>query len=546
MRRNGSRDSATIWRAYRSFVLVPTTLAGLFLLTVPLLSAAAEKTQTASQKSPATSTRKPAGGPVPRLVVVVVIDQFRSDYLDRFSSEFGDGGFRRLEREGASFRQCFYSYAITETGPGHATIATGTTPDRHGIGANEWFDRLQSKLVYAVGDDGSPTIGGAPGQRGVSPRNLLGSTLSDEMRLASGGRSRAFGVALKDRSAILSVGHGANGAYWYDAKSGNWVTSVYYRNALPEYIGEFNRKHPVPQPLADFPNTAASIQTTVELAETLLQEEKLGAGTATDFLFVGFSANDYAGHRWGPYSKEVEKLSMETDRILAGFLQYLDAHIGRGNYWLALSADHGVAPTLAQARDASMARLEASSIDRKAVKAAIEKAISDQWGAAQWLLPGDDIYFDPKTLSDKNVRIEEAVRVAGNAARRVPGVWGYFSRYSTPMPDSIAEAYRRSDSPVRRPDIQVIPYPFGLPDAIGGGTTHGTPFTYDTQVPLIIVGAPFLPGEYYVRCSPADLAVTLAAMLRVHAPALANGRVLTEALRSTQGSAQPGRLAVPR
>ena len=498
-----------------------------------------------AQKGPATAAKRAASGPVPRLVVVVVIDQFRADYLDLFKNEYGEGGFRRLEREGASFRECFYPYAITETGPGHATIATGTTPDRHGIGANEWFDRLQDRLIYAVGDDGSPAIGGAPGQRGVSPRNLLGSSLSDEMRLATGGKSRAYGVALKDRAAILSVGHGANGAYWYDAKSGSWVTSVYYRTALPDYIVEFNRKHPVTQ-LADFPNTAASSQTTVELAETLVEKEKLGSGGATDYLFVGFSANDYAGHRSGPYSKEVEQISVETDKILAGFLQYLDTHIGKGNYWLALSADHGVAPTLAQARDPNVARLEATNVDRKAVKAAIEKAVTDQWGAAKWLLPGDDIYFNPKTLTEKNVRIEEAVRIGGNAARRVAGVWGYFSRYSTPMPDSIAEFYRRSDSPVRRPDIQIVPYPFGLPDSTGGGTTHGTPFTYDTQVPLILVGGPFLPGEYYTRCSPADLAVTFAAMLRVHVPALATGRVLTEALRSPLTSAQQGRLPTPR
>ena len=500
----------------------------------------------AGQKAPATAARKPAGAPVPRLVVVMVIDQFRSDYLDRFADKFGDGGFRRLEREGASFRECYYTYATTETGPGHATIATGTTPDRHGIGSNEWFDRILGKLVYSAGDDGSPVIGGAPGQRGASPRNLIGSTLSDEMRLATGGKSRVFGVALKDRAAILSVGHGANGAYWYDAKSGNWVTSVYYRNALPDYIVEFNHKHPVAQPLAEFPNTAASSQMTVELAETIVEKEKLGMGGATDFLFVGFSANDYAGHRWGPYSTQVEQITVETDGILAHWLQFLDARIGKGNYWLALSADHGVAPTLAQARDANVARLEAANIDRKAVKAAIEKAMAEHWGAAQWLLPGDDIYFDPKTLNDKNVHIEDAVRVSGDAARRVPGVWGYFSRYRSPMADTLADSYRRSDAPGRRPDLYVVPYPFGLPDATGGGTTHGTPYTYDTQVPLILVGGPFLPGEYYVRCSPTDLAVTLAAMLRVHVPALANGRVLTEALRISQPNAATGRLAAPR
>jgi arylsulfatase A-like enzyme len=498
-----------------------------------------------ARKAATAGGRKAATAPVPRLVVVVVIDQFRADYLDLFAGEFGEGGFRRLEREGASFRECFYAYAITETGPGHATIATGTTPDRHGIGANDWFDSTQEKMVYAVGDDGSPTIGGAPGQRGVSPRNLLGSTLSDEMRLATGGKSRVYGVAVKDRAAILSTGHGANGAYWYDTKSGNWVTSVYYRTALPEYIAEFSRKHPAPQPTAEFPYSSAANQATAELAETILEKEKLGAGSATDFLFIGFSANDYVGHRWGPYSPEVHKMALETDGILAGLLQFLDARVGKGNYWLALSADHGVAPTLAQARDPKVAHLGAQNIDRRQVRAAMEKALNDRWGVARWLLPGEDIYFDRNTLADKNVRIEEAVRVAGDAARKMTGVWGYYSRYTTPMPDSIAEAYRRSDPPGRRADLQLVPQPFGLPDATAGGTTHGTPYTYDSQVPLILVGAPFQPGEYYARCSPADLAVTLAAMLRVHVPALATGRVLTEALRSSLGGATQGRLTAP-
>ena len=193
-----------------------------------------------------------------------------------------------------------------------------------------------------------------------------------------------------------------------------------------------------------------------------------------------------------------------------------------------------------------MAHLDAANIDRKAVKAAMEKALSDRWGAARWLLPSEDIYFDRKTLTDKNLRVEDAVRVAGDAARKIAGVWGYYSRYTTPMPDSIAEVYRRSEAPGRRPDLQMVPYPFGLPDATGGGTTHGTPFTYDSQVPLILVGAPFLPGRYYARCSPADLAVTLAAVLPVHVPALATGRVLTEALRSAQAGAAPGHLPPTR
>jgi len=484
--------------------------------------------------------------------VVLVIDQFRSDYLDLYRSEFGDGGFVRLMREGAVFRECFYPYAITETGPGHATLATGTTPDRHGITANDWFSASQGKTIYALLDESSQVVGGTPGQTPVSPRNLIGTTLSDEMRMATFGKSRVFGVALKDRAAILSTGHGANGAFWFDSSGTGFVTSTYYRSLLPDWVAAFNRSH-APQLPADpvgrkaavslFRQSGVANRLVADFALALVDNEKVGRGEATDFLFIGFSANDYAGHAFGPYSQEVRRITHETDAVLADLLRQLDSKIGRGKYWLALSADHGVAPTLAEARDPNVARIEAISLDLKAVRSAIEAALNQRWGSAHWLLPSEGIYFDRKVLTEKNLHIEEVVRAAEEAARRVPGVWGSVSRYGTHMPDSIIQSYSRSGSPGRRPDIDIVPLPFALPDGEKGGTTHGTPFTYDSQVPLILVGAPFAPGEYYQRCSPMDVAVTLAAMLHVHAPALATGRVLTEALTLRSAAASGGRAA---
>ena len=516
------------------------------ILAIPI-SAAAQKASAAVVK------KAPAAGPTPRLLVVLVIDQFRSDYLDLYRGEFGEGGFLRLMREGAVFRECFYSYAITETGPGHATLATGTTPDRHGITGNEWYSTLVGKTIYALLDEGSMVIGGTPGQTPVSPRNLIGTTLSDEMRLATGGKSRVFGVALKDRAAILSTGHGGNGAYWFDGGGSGFVTSLYYRSLLPDWVLAFNKNHALQLPLdpaarkaavAHFRETGDANRLVADFALAMMENEKIGRGEATDFLFIGFSANDYAGHAHGPYSDEVRKITHETDVVIADLLRQLDTRIGHGKYWLALSADHGVAPTLAEARDANLSRLDAKSIDMKAARTAVEDALNQRWGSAHWLLPVEGFYFDRKVLTDKNVRIEDAVRVAGEAVRQIPGVWGIVSRYGTYMPDSIIQAYQRSSSPGRRPDLDIVPLPFALPSTVQGGTTHGTPFTYDTQVPLILAGGPFLPGEYYQRCSPADLAVTLSAMLRVHSPSLATGRVLVEAL--TPRSAPGARIPPPR
>jgi hypothetical protein len=517
------------------------------ILTIPFSAAAQKVHSTEPKKAPA------AAGPSPRLVVVLVIDQFRSDYLDLYRGEFGDGGLVRLMREGANFRECFYNYAITETGPGHATLATGTTPDRHGISENGWYSPLVGKTIYALLDESSMVIGGTSGQTPVSPRNLIGTTLSDEMRLATGGKSRVFGVALKDRAAILSTGHGGNGAYWFDAGGSGFVTSLYYRSLLPDWVLAFNKSHALQLPadpagrkaaVAQFRERGAANRLVAEFALTMMDSEKIGRGDATDFLFIGFSANDYAGHTHGPYSDEVRKITHETDAAIADLLRQLDTRLGRGKYWFALSADHGVAPTLAQARDANVARLDAKSIDMKAVRSAIEDAMTQRWGSAHWLLPVEGFYFDRKVLADKNVRVEDAVRTADDAVRRMPGVWGIVSRYASHMPESIIQAYQRSGSPGRRPDFDLVPLPFALPDGEKGGTTHGTPFTYDSQVPLILVGAPFTPGEYFQRCSPADLAVTLSAMLHVHSPSLATGRVLVEAL-SVRAGGTGGRAAAP-
>ena len=348
-----------------------------------------------------------------------------------------------------------------------------------------------------------------------------------------------FGVALKDRAAILSTGHGGTGAYWYDTKVPGFVTSKYYRDALPVWVAAFNQDHPIAAPADRFPYSVGANKLTTEFAERLIEQESLGKGEATDFLFIGFSANDYAGHQWGPYSKEVRAMTIDTDRILAGLLKYLDGRLGKDGYWLALSADHGVAPTLAQARDPQLARLDARNIDSKALRAAIEAALTARWGAGAWLADAEELFFNRSTLREKNVTLEDATRVAGEAAAAVPGVLGYVSPSSSKASAQTAEAYRLSYFPGRSPDLNIVPEPFALVDEEGRGTSHGTPYTYDTQVPLIFYGAAFVPGDYYQRASPTDLAPTLAAALKIHPPALATGRVLSEALRKAPRASSP-------
>jgi len=497
----------------------------------------------------------------PKLIVVVVIDQFRADYLDRFRDRFGPGGFNRLLREGAYFSECYYPYAVTETGPGHATLATGTTPDRHGIASNDWYDFQRKKLVEAAEDDSTRIVGGISDRVGASPRNLIGTTLAAELRLATAGQSKVYGVSVKDRSAMFSTGPAAPGAFWYESSSGRFVSSTYYyKDGLPAWATAFNERHPADRyygknwtisgrvalnmstsegkPNRDFyrniPFTPYGNELVIEFAREILEKESLGADTVTDFLFVGLSSNDYVGHRWGPYSDEVADITLQTDRQIAVFLAYLDLKVGKGNYWFVLSGDHGVAPTLAQSRSFG---LGAKNLDAKAVLATISAALTTRWGPGDWFLPTAPGTLNRETLAKYKVTVEEAARAAGEAAMTIDGILGYVAAASAVAPSSIEHEFRLSYFPGRAPDLFLVQQPFSLWNGDRGGTTHGTPYTYDTHVPLIFYGRAFRKQQNPTQVSTTDLAPTLASALDINSPSLSTGRVLTEALYTPKTAA---------
>lgn len=506
----------------------------------------------------------PAREKKPRLVVVVVIDMFPPDFLERFRSRFGPDGFNRLLREGASFTSCFYPYANTETGPSHATLSTGTTPDRHGIAANGWYDFARGRAVQAVEDESAPVVGGASRLAGASPRNLMASTLADELHLATGGEAKVFGVALKDRSAVFSTGHTASGAYWYNIQTGTFVTSRYYREALPAWVESFNRERGADSYYGKTWKSGEKVLATLasqsgrpdasfrqelyyspygndlvfDFARELVVEEKLGADPVTDFLFLGLSANDGVGHRWGPYSEEVADMTRRTDAQLAALLQFLDKQVGAGNYWLALSADHGVAPTLEQARARG---LPAKNVPLTALTQALQAAFAARWGEDDWLASRSEVVFNRETLRKHGVGVSEAAHLAGGALLGVDGVLGYVAGEETRLDPGLTQAVRLSTYRGRSPDVYVVFEPFALVNGEEGGTTHGSPYNYDTHVPLIFYGAAFRAGTYRERVTPADLAPTLAAALGLTPPALADGRILESALRP----AAPARRRAP-
>lgn len=499
----------------------------------------------------------------PRLIVVVVIDQFRADYLTRFRDRLGPDGFNRLLRQGAVFSSCFYPYYNTETGPGHATLATGTTPNRHGIAANTWYDAGRGKVVESIEDESSPEVGAASRIAGVSPRNLVGTTLADELRLATQGEAKVLGVALKDRAAVLSTGHTGSGAYWYNTGTGTFVTSRYYREQLPDWVTAFNQKRggasyygkewkaggkvlgrlgpfdgkPDGRFFGELRYSPFGNDLVVDLARELVAQEKLGADSVTDFLFVGLSANDYVGHRWGPYSDESAEMTRRTDAQLAALLRFLDQQVGAGNYWLALSGDHGVAPTLEQSRARG---IKAKNVEPAAIAKAIQEALAAKWGEDKWLVGGEDIFFNRETLKKHGVSEAQAAEVAGQVLSQTDGVLGYVAgEEAYHLSPKLVEAVRLSTFPQRSPDVQIVLEPFAVINGDRGGTGHGTPHSYDTHVPLILFGASFAPGTYLERASPADLAPTLAAALGINPPALADGKVLAQAVRSKPQAAAP-------
>jgi predicted AlkP superfamily pyrophosphatase or phosphodiesterase len=507
----------------------------------------------------------------PKLVVVIVIDQFRGDYLERYRDQFGDGGFRVFLDRGAYFTDCNYDYANTRTAPGHATLFTGSYTSGHGIVANEWWDPQKKKRVTSVEDDTTKLVGKTG--PGASPHNLLSDTLGDELKLATGGKARVFAVSLKDRAAVLPAGFAGDGAYWIDPQSGDWITSTYYRPDLPEWVRNFNGSHRAQKfwnrewkdsdgnilgstaPRNGKDGTPGGFYEVVgstpfandyqlEFAKELVLYEKLGAGSATDLLVVSLSANDILGHQVGPDSPQMRGMALELDRQLAEFFGFLGHQIGMANVWMALSADHGVAPL---PEFAKTLRLPAANLDAKALREQINSLLSKKYAKkADYVLDLDyplawlnrDAFAGVVVGPPAGHKESDDETDAGEAMKQA-GLAGYFTKSQLARGEipatEVGRRYAHSYSPEGGWYVIGIPAPFSV--GTTKGTDHASPFSYDTHVPLAFYGLAFQPGIYRTHAEPVDLAVTLASLLGINAPAQATGRVLTEALQPTHRSA---------
>jgi len=494
----------------------------------------------------------------PKLVVILIIDQFRGDYLDRYHDEFGPAGFRTFTDRGAYFPACYYDYANLRTAPGHATIGTGTYSSGHGILANEWWVPASKRVLSSVDDESTKIVGVEGDAMGASPHNLLADTLGDELRLATQGNSRVFGISPKDRAAILPTGFSANGAYWIDKTSGAWVTSTYYVAEAPHWLTNFNsQKHaqkylnldwkdangevlgstaphdgPDGKPIDYYElvgHTPYANDYQFEFARELIQQEKLGQGTVTDLLVISLSANDLVGHAYGPDSPQIHAMALALDRQISEFLAFLQQQYGN-RFWVALTADHGVAPTNATSLKL---RIPSVVIGNKDLKAELNKKLN-----AMLHKQGDyvrsasfPIVFVNNEAFGEKIGESDAEGYVAESMRSMGFVTAYTKEQLASgevAPSAMGRMYANSYSPYGGWWVMGLPPPFALSGK--DVAEHGVAYSYDQHVPLAFYGAAFKPGVYRDQVEPIDLAPTLAVLLGINKPTNSTGHVLTQAL----------------
>jgi len=533
-----------------------------------------------------------ANSPVrPTLVVVIVVDQMRADYVDKFRNQWS-GGLKRLVDEGAWFRSAAYPYATTQTCVGHSTISTGAFPLHHGMVANAWWDRDQQKMVTCTSDPKvrNSAYAGGTTKGGDSAWRMLLPSYAEELKFQTGGTTRVVTFSLKARAAITLAGHKADAATWFDSATGVWVTSAPY-GPMP-FIEEYVKQNPVaadygknwslarppneywyeekvlgagdvagwnatfPFPMhgkegATSPDEAFYQQWSTspfadtyltKLAETAVDSLDLGKSAGTDYLGVSYSSTDYVGHTFGPRSWEIQDMLVRLDQDLAELLTHLDEKVGRGKYVVALSGDHGVAPIPA---DMKRTGFDAGILRTRDLQASLEKALAPFHFAPPLIakVSGNEVYFS-KSIYQQLRADPAALEALLRAARSTPGVAQVFRAEElgngVKTTGSERNAAQLSFLRARSGDLYVLQQPYWVTDGSATATSHtgaghGAAYDYDQRVPILLMGYGIVPGEYFEAATPADIAPTLGALTGVTL-AVHDGRVLREALerRTTQ------------
>lgn len=546
----------------------------ILLCTALSLLFAQAQTKTPSKPAATSITR-------PKLVVGIVVDQMRWDFLYRYYNRYkSDGGFRRLMDKGFSCENTFIPYAPTVTACGHACLYTGSVPSVHGITGNAWYDSRRRRSVYCTEDTSVRTVGAPEGANGrQSPRNMLTTTIGDELKMATNFQSKVIGIAIKDRGGILPAGHSANGVYWYDSRNGNWITSDYYMPQLPGWVQQFNnRKLPdayyrkgwstlyplntYTQSTADekayetrplgaeakgfpydlnafagtnygaLPYTPYGNTLTLDLSKAAIDAEQLGADAITDLLAISLSTPDYAGHAFGPNSIELEDIYLRLDQELGDLFKYLDTKVGAGQYTVFLSADHGVANVPGYMKEN---RLPGNFMDEAPYVAEMGPLLKQQFGADKLIVSSYNyqIHLDHRLMDSLKIdagAVKKWIAHFLETKEPIARAFDINEVMLEPMPQIAREMIANGYYPTRSGDVQFVLKPHWI-DGGPRGTGHGTWYPYDSHIPLLFYGWGIRPGRLHRDTHMTDVAPTLAALLRIQMPGGSVGSVIAEALR---------------
>ncbi len=519
----------------------------------------------------------------PKLVIGIVIDQMRYDYLTRFADKYGDDGFKRIINGGFSLENANYNYIPTYTAVGHTSIYTGTTPENHGIIGNNWYDKFAKKFIYCVDDANYNSIGVASNGGKKSPYRMQTSTITDQLRLAQNMNGKTISIAIKDRSAVLPGGHTANGAYWLEGyNEGKWITSSYYMNDLPRWVKKFNRSGKIDAYLSKPWNTLYDIKTytesidddnafegtfrgkekpvfpydiptlkaqngnyemikaipagnsfTTDFAKAAIVGEKLGKSEYTDFLALSYSTPDYVGHQFGVASKEIEDTYLRLDKDLANLFSFLDAEVGKGNYTLFLTADHAAVqvPAYLQTEKVPAHYIRLGELRKYVNSITLKYFKSDKLVEN---ISNFQLFLNKEKLEELNL---DANTVAQKLADEIVNFDRIYkavtarTMQTTHFTDGILQKLQKGYNQKYSGDVLLIPLPSTISSNSRKGTTHGSGYSYDTHVPIIFYGNGIKQGASKKAYNITDIAPTIANLLQIEFPNGTTGQIVGEALK---------------
>jgi len=528
----------------------------------------------------------------PKLLVGIVIDQMRSEQLYKYENKYSENGFKRILKEGFHYKNAQYNYTPTVTAAGHASIYTGTTPAVHGVIGNSWYDRYKKSYTKSVEDSSETLVGSKKvNPTGASPKRLLTTTISDQLRMSSHFRSKVISVSLKDRGAVLPGGHLANAAYWHDIETspGHFVSSSYYMDKLPDWVSEFNHLEKSSQYLDETWNTLFPIESysesyaddnkyeivlgedtptfpydfkelrakykkrnieylmlsfspsgntlLTEFAMAAVSKEKLGQGNETDMLNISYSVTDKAGHIFGPNSVELADIYVRLDREIAKLLAYLDENVGENEYTLFITSDHGAIPVASYLNDIKVPTGVARTTQ---YKDQLTKYLKTKYGDDSWIqnFDGEQLYLNRKTIIEKGLQLEKIQQDAANFLVDLEGIASALtayhlqtSQYTSGSREKVQNGYhqKRSGDVILTFDAGVVQDDDSEIDVSSiKGTIHGSGYGYDTHVPLLWFGHGIPHGESVRKVSPTDISSSLSMMLNIQLPSGNSGSPLAE------------------